>query len=63
MYNLNKEIVFNIIFWLLYFVYEWLGLAALSGKYGLYFINACMAFPLAFMLWMRLTFCKELKWT
>ena len=50
MYNLNKEIVFNIIFWLLYFVYEWLGLAALSGKYGLYFINACMAFPLAFII-------------
>jgi hypothetical protein len=50
MYKLNREIAFNIIFWLLYFVYEWLGLAALSGKYGLYFINACMALPLAFII-------------
>jgi hypothetical protein len=50
MYKRNREVSFNIIFWLLYFIYEWLGLAALSGNYGLYFINACMALPLAFIV-------------
>src|SRR5215216_4927469 len=46
----NREIVFNLIFWLLYFLYEWFGLAALSGMYSLYFINACMALPSAFII-------------
>ncbi|MBS1605811.1 MAG: histidine kinase [Bacteroidetes bacterium] len=46
----NREVVFNLIFWLLYFFYEWLGLAALSGNYGSYFINACMALPLSFVI-------------
>lgn len=41
---------FNVIFWLLYFLYEWFGLAALSGDYRSYFINACLAFPLAFLM-------------
>jgi two-component system LytT family sensor kinase len=50
MYKRNREVAFNIIFWLLYFIYEWLGLAALSGEYELYFINACMAFPLSFII-------------
>jgi two-component system LytT family sensor kinase len=50
MYKLNREVAFNIIFWLLYFVYEWLGLAALSGEYDLYLMNAVMAFPLAFII-------------
>jgi hypothetical protein len=44
----RREIVFNVIFWSIYFLYEWLGLAALSGNYGIYFINACMALPLSF---------------
>ena len=39
--------LFNIAFWSLYFVYEWLGLAALSGDYRSYFVNACVALPLA----------------
>jgi two-component system LytT family sensor kinase len=46
----NSGIVFNLIFWLLYFLYEWFGLAALSGEYSNYFINACMALPLAFII-------------
>lgn len=50
LYQLNRDIVFNLIFWSLYFLYEWLGLAALSGNYGLYFINACMALPLSFLI-------------
>lgn len=44
------SLVFNVIFWLFYFLYEWLGLAALSGEYGNYLINACMALPLAFIV-------------
>lgn len=46
----NREIIFNLIFWLLYFLYEWFGLAALSGEYRLYFVNACMALPLSFII-------------
>ncbi len=41
---------FNVVFWLLYFLYEWFGLAALSGDYSSYFINACLALPLAFLI-------------
>ena len=50
MKRLNREVVFNLVFWLLYFIYEWFGLAALSGDYKLYFINACMALPLSFII-------------
>src|SRR5690348_6085570 len=46
----KKENFFNLTFWLLYFLYEWCGLAALSGNYSLYFINACMALPFAFVV-------------
>jgi hypothetical protein len=45
----KKEIVLNLIFWLLYFLYQWFGLAALSGEYELYFFNACMALPSSFI--------------
>lgn len=50
MQKVNSGFVFNVIFWPLYFLYQWLGLAALSGEYGLYFINACMALPLALIV-------------
>ncbi len=43
----NNDIAFNTIFWLLYFLYQWLGLASLYGNYNGYFINACMALPVA----------------
>ena len=46
----KREIAFNMIFWLLYFLYEWFGLAAISGLYGRYFINACSALPLSFVI-------------
>ena len=46
----NLPLIFNIVFWLLYFIYEWFGLAALSGEYRSYFINACVAFPFAFVV-------------
>ncbi|QIP16634.1 histidine kinase [Spirosoma aureum] len=47
--NLNRDLAFNAIFWLLYFLYQWLGLASLYGNYHDYFINACMALPVAFL--------------
>jgi LytS/YehU family sensor histidine kinase len=50
MRKVNSGIVFNLIFWTLYFLYQWLGLAALSGQYGLYFINAVMALPLSLVV-------------
>ncbi|MBE7170357.1 MAG: histidine kinase [Williamsia sp.] len=43
----NKDIAFNSVFWLLYFLYQWLGLASLYGDYNGYFINACMALPVS----------------
>lgn len=46
----NREVVFNLIFWLLYFLYEWFGLAALSGDFSSYFINACLALPSSFLI-------------
>jgi two-component system LytT family sensor kinase len=47
--KLTREVVFNAVFWLLYFLYQWLGLASLYGDYHNYFINACMALPVAFL--------------
>ncbi|MBD2704851.1 histidine kinase [Spirosoma sp. BT702] len=47
--NLNRDVAFNTVFWLLYFLYQWLGLASLYGNYHDYFINACMALPVAFL--------------
>jgi two-component system LytT family sensor kinase len=45
----NNHMAFNGAFWLLYFLYQWLGLASLYGDYNGYFINACMALPVAFI--------------
>lgn len=62
MQNIRGEIAFNLVFWLLYFLYQWLGLAALSGEYGLYLINAFMALPLSFIVsWLTVhVFVKKL---
>jgi two-component system LytT family sensor kinase len=43
----NNHTLFNIIFWLLYFLYQWLGLASLYGGFNGYLINACLAFPVS----------------
>ncbi|MES2829785.1 MAG: histidine kinase [Bacteroidota bacterium] len=45
--KLNRDLAFNGIFWLLYFLYQWVGLASLYGNYNNYLINACLAFPVA----------------
>ncbi|GAB4021537.1 sensor histidine kinase [Spirosoma koreense] len=47
--NLTRDVAFTAAFWLLYFLYQWLGLASLYGNYADYFINACMALPVAFL--------------
>jgi two-component system LytT family sensor kinase len=49
MMKLNNEIAFNVLFWLLYFLYQWLGLASLYLDYDKYFINACMALPVSLL--------------
>jgi two-component system, LytTR family, sensor kinase len=43
----TNDIAFNAVFWLLYFLYQWLGLASLYGDYDGYLINACMALPVS----------------
>ncbi len=45
----NRNILFNSIFWVLYFLYEWLGQGSLEDEYYRYFINACMVVPTAFL--------------
>ncbi|GAB3946756.1 sensor histidine kinase [Spirosoma harenae] len=53
----TREVAFNTVFWLLYFLYQWLGLASLYGDYDSYFINACMALPVAFLFsWLTVHF-------
>ncbi|GAB4034245.1 sensor histidine kinase [Spirosoma gilvum] len=47
--KITREVLFNAVFWGLYFLYQWLGLASLYGDYRGYLINACMALPVAFL--------------
>jgi sensor histidine kinase YesM len=48
--NYNKNNVrLGVLFWLLYFLYEWLGQAAFSCEYRRYFINACAIVPITGM--------------
>ncbi|WP_220472613.1 sensor histidine kinase [Spirosoma foliorum] len=55
--KLTREVAFNAVFWGLYFLYQWLGLASLYGNYNNYFINACMALPVAFLFsWLTVHF-------
>jgi hypothetical protein len=48
--GIRRDIIFNILFWSIYFLYEWFGLAALTWEYDKFFINACMALPLSFLV-------------
>lgn len=55
--KLRGEVAFNAVFWGLYFLYQWLGLASLYGNYHSYFINACMALPVAFLFsWLTVNY-------
>ncbi len=44
----KKNIAFNILFWVLYFLYEWLANSALNNEYKRYFINASVIVPITF---------------
>lgn len=44
----KKNITFNILFWALYFLYEWLGQAAINCEWTRYFINASVIVPITF---------------
>lgn len=48
MHFLKKHIIFNVLFWALYFLYEWLGNAAISNEYERYLINASVIVPITF---------------
>src|SRR6185369_4932464 len=43
---MRKTVAFNLIFWLLYFLYEWLGNASVGNEYQRYFINAIVIVPI-----------------
>ena len=50
MNNRQNSIRFNITFWVLYFLYEWLGMGAATDQYYVYFLKACTSFPIAFVV-------------
>lgn len=45
MTNNRRIILFNIIFWLSYFLYEWLNNGAYDDQYKQHFLHACMVIP------------------
>lgn len=45
---IKKNIIFNVLFWALYFLYEWLGNAAVNNEYKRYLINAAVIVPITF---------------
>lgn len=44
----KKNIAFNVSFWVLYFLYEWLAVAAFTCEWQRYFINASVIVPITF---------------
>ena len=44
MNNRQNSIRFNLSFWVLYFLYEWLGMGAATDQYYVYFLKACTSF-------------------
>lgn len=45
MSNRRRNILFNLVFWLSYFLYEWLSNSAWDDEYLQHFIHACMVIP------------------
>ncbi len=43
---LKKNIAFNLLFWVLYFLYEWLANASVNNEYKRYLINAAVIVPI-----------------
>lgn len=44
----KKNIIFNVSFWVLYFLYEWLAQAAFTCEWQRFFINASVIVPITF---------------
>ncbi|MFC6102153.1 sensor histidine kinase [Olivibacter domesticus] len=58
---LNHQYGFAALFWILYFLYEWLSVASMNSEYRRYFISACLMVPttfLASMLTVHVYFAK-----
>ena len=47
--NKIRYIHFNAIFWIVYFLYEWIGRGSVTDEYYRYFINACVMVSTAFL--------------
>jgi len=48
--HFNKSNVrLSVLFWLLYFLYEWVGQASIANEYHRYLINACVIVPITAM--------------
>lgn len=45
----KNDISFNLIFWLAYFIYEWLANATIDNEYRRYFINAAVIVPITWL--------------
>lgn len=45
-----NTIRFNLVFWTIYFLYEWLGRGASIDHYDYYFVKACITIPIAFAM-------------
>ncbi|GAB3520574.1 sensor histidine kinase [Emticicia fontis] len=50
MIDKKTSIRFNLIFWSLYFYYEWLGGGAMTENYHASFVKACLYMPTAFLV-------------
>lgn len=46
---LSNQYVFNAVFWVLYFFYDWLTQAYMSGEYRRHFVSACLFVPTTFI--------------
>jgi two-component system, LytTR family, sensor kinase len=46
----KRVIAFKILFWLLYFLYEWLGHGAATDQYAMYFESACFNIATAWVV-------------
>lgn len=44
----KKKIFFNLLFWLIYFLYEWIGNASIGNEYRRYLLNASVIVPITF---------------
>lgn len=56
----KKNIVFNILFWVVYFLYEWLSQAGLNCEWNRFFINASVIVPITCCAtWITISLLKK----